>query len=96
MVDRPIVYRLVDGVEERVATRTIGAKGETLVAEAVGEFVLRNGQKTVCIKVGADGSVTVSVNLQSIREQGCRSADFAPHHRPCGGPRIPRGSYGLR
>lgn len=59
MVDRPVVYRLVDGVEERVATRVIGAKGETLVAEAVGEFVLRNGQKTVCIKVGTDGSVSV-------------------------------------
>lgn len=59
MVDQPVVYRLVDGVEERVATRRIGAKGETLVAEAVGEFVLRNGQKTVCIKVGADGSVQV-------------------------------------
>lgn len=59
MVDRPVVYRLVDGVEERVATRTIGAKGETLVAEAVGEFVLRNGQKTVCIKVDVDGTVTI-------------------------------------
>jgi ComB9 competence protein len=57
MVDRPAVFRLVDGVEEQVNTRTIGAHGETLVAEAVGEFVLRNGQKTVCIKVNADGSV---------------------------------------
>lgn len=50
-VDRPIVYRIVDGVETIVNTRTIGTKGETLVAEAVGEFVLRNGQRTVCVKL---------------------------------------------
>ncbi len=48
-VDRPIVYRLVDGIETRVNTRTIGDFNEVLVAEAVGDFVLRNGQKVVCV-----------------------------------------------
>jgi len=50
-VDRPAVYRIVDGVESIVNTRTIGAEGETLVAEAVGEFVLRSGRRVVCVKL---------------------------------------------
>lgn len=48
-VDRPVVYRLVDGVETRVNTRTIGDFNEVLVAEAVGDFVLRSGQKAICV-----------------------------------------------
>lgn len=55
-VDRPVVYRIVDGVEENVPTRTIGAKGETIVAEATGEFALRNGQKEICIKINPDAN----------------------------------------
>lgn len=48
-VDHPVVYRVVDGVETLVNTRWIGKNNEVLVAEATGDFVLRNGAKTVCI-----------------------------------------------
>ena len=49
-VDRPVVYRVVDGVESRINTRTAGRYGEVLIAEGVGNFVLRNGAKTICVK----------------------------------------------
>lgn len=48
--DWPVVYRVVDGVETRVNTRTAGKDGNVLVAEAIGDFVLRNGTRTVCVK----------------------------------------------
>ena len=49
-VDRPVVYRVVDGVETRVNTRTAGRYGEVIIAEARGNFVLRNGEKAICVK----------------------------------------------
>jgi hypothetical protein len=48
-VDMPVVYRLVNGVETLVNTRVIGDSNEVLVVEAVGDFVLRNGVRTVCL-----------------------------------------------
>lgn len=48
--DWPVVFRVVDGIETRVNTRTAGKKGNVLIAEAVGDFVLRNGNKAVCVK----------------------------------------------
>jgi hypothetical protein len=49
-VDRPVVYRVVNGVETLVNTRWIGRNNEVLVAEATGDFVLRNGRRTVCVQ----------------------------------------------
>ena len=48
-VDRPIVRRIVEGVETTVNTRWIGDNNEVLVAEATGNFVLRNGGRIVCV-----------------------------------------------
>jgi type IV secretory pathway VirB9-like protein len=45
--DLPAVYRVVDGVDTPVNTRV---NGTILVAEAVGAFTLRNGQRTVCVR----------------------------------------------
>lgn len=50
VVDRPAVFKVVDGVETRVNTRTIGPTGNIIVAESTGYFVLRAGAKIVCIR----------------------------------------------
>jgi type IV secretory pathway VirB9-like protein len=49
-IDLPVVFRVVDGVETRVNTRTAGRFGEILIAEARGNFTLRAGAKAVCIR----------------------------------------------
>jgi type IV secretory pathway VirB9-like protein len=49
-IDLPVVFRVVDGVETRVNTRTAGRFGEVLIAEARGDFVLRAGARVVCIR----------------------------------------------
>jgi type IV secretory pathway VirB9-like protein len=46
---RPVVFQLIDGVETMVNTRTAGPKGNMIVAEAVGDFVLRNGRRIICV-----------------------------------------------
>lgn len=46
---RPVIFQLVDGVETMVNTRTIGPRDNIMVAEAVGDFVLRNGNRVICV-----------------------------------------------
>lgn len=48
-VRRPIVYLVVDGVDSMVNTRTAGPTGNILIAEAIGDFTLRNGNRVVCV-----------------------------------------------
>jgi type IV secretory pathway VirB9-like protein len=49
-IARPVVHHLVDGVDTAVNTRTAGARGNILIAEAVGDFSLRNGNRVVCVR----------------------------------------------
>jgi type IV secretory pathway VirB9-like protein len=48
-VRRPVIFHLVDEVESMVNTRTVGPKGNIMIAESVGNFVLRNGKRIICI-----------------------------------------------
>ncbi|MFM7631130.1 MAG: TrbG/VirB9 family P-type conjugative transfer protein, partial [Alphaproteobacteria bacterium] len=48
-VRRPVIFHLVDEVESMVNTRTVGPKGNIMIAEAVGNFVLRNGKRIICV-----------------------------------------------
>ncbi|MCA3269002.1 MAG: TrbG/VirB9 family P-type conjugative transfer protein [Holosporales bacterium] len=48
-VRRPVVFRVVDGVDSMVNTRTAGPNGNIIIAEAVGNFTLRNGDRVVCV-----------------------------------------------
>jgi len=50
IVTRPIVHQVVDGVDSAVNSRTVGPHGSILVAEAVGDFTLRSGNRVVCVK----------------------------------------------
>ncbi|MTJ79749.1 MAG: TrbG/VirB9 family P-type conjugative transfer protein [Telmatospirillum sp.] len=49
-VARPVVHQVVDGVDTVVNSRTAGKKGNVLIAEAVGDFTLRNGNRVVCVR----------------------------------------------
>jgi ComB9 competence protein len=50
MTQRPVVSLLVEGGESPVGFRTDGENGRLLIVEAVGDMVLRSGQRLVCIK----------------------------------------------
>ncbi len=50
IVTRPIVHQVVDGVDSAVNSRTVGPHGSILVAEAIGDFTLRSGNRVVCAK----------------------------------------------
>lgn len=49
MTDRPVIRRVVDGVEGRVNTRVGGRHNEIVIVEAVGDFILRSGTRSVCV-----------------------------------------------
>lgn len=49
-VTRPVVHQVVDGVDSAVNSRTVGPHGSILVAEAIGDFTLRSGNRVVCVK----------------------------------------------
>lgn len=53
----PVASLVVQGVETPVNVRTAGPNGRMLVVEGVGDIVLRNGMKVVCIKRSASPMV---------------------------------------
>ena len=54
MTQRPVVSLLVQDTEVPVGFRTRGANSRLIVVEAIGDLVLRNGQKVICIKLRRD------------------------------------------
>lgn len=50
VIARPVVHQVIDGVDTAVNSRTVGVNGSILVAEAIGDFTLRNGNRVVCVK----------------------------------------------
>lgn len=50
MTQRPVVSLLVEGGESPVGFRTDGEDSRLLIVEAVGDMILRSGQRIVCIK----------------------------------------------
>ncbi len=54
MTQRPVVSLLVQDTEVPVGFRTRGANSRLIVVEAIGDLVLRNGQKVICIKMRRD------------------------------------------
>ena len=56
MTQRPIVSLLSQDSEVPVGYRTRGPNGRLIVVEAIGDLVLRNGQKLICIKLRRDPS----------------------------------------
>ncbi len=54
MLQRPIVNLLVQGSEVPVGFRTRGPNGRLIVVEGIGDLVLRNGQRVLCLKIRKD------------------------------------------
>ena len=54
MTQRPIVNLIVQDSEVPVGSRTKGPHSRLLVVEGVGDMVLRNGQRIVCLKMRRD------------------------------------------
>lgn len=50
MNEWPVASLIVQGVETPVNARTAGPNGRMLVVEAIGNIVLRNGDRIICIK----------------------------------------------
>ncbi len=50
MTQRPVVSLLVEGGESPIGFRTDGEDSRLIIVEAVGDMVLRSGQRIVCIK----------------------------------------------
>lgn len=51
MVQRPVVTLIVERIEVPVGFRTTGPNNRLIVVEAVGDMVLRNGKRIVCLKM---------------------------------------------
>lgn len=89
MTEWPTVTLVVQGVETPVGFRTAGPGGRMIVVEAIGELVLRNGQRILCIKrKGSVGPKDKLVQYPTAHEQGMRIATDLPPGRP--GPRTTR------
>ena len=56
MTQRPIVNLLVQETEVPVGFRTSGPNSRLIVVEAIGDLVLRNGKKLICLKLRRDPS----------------------------------------
>ena len=56
MTQRPVVQLLVQDSETPVGFRTKGEHSRLLVVEGIGDMVLRNGQRVVCLKLRRDPS----------------------------------------
>ncbi len=54
MTQRPIVNLIVQDTEVPVGFRTSGPNSRLIVVEGIGDMVLRNGQKVICLKLRRD------------------------------------------
>ena len=54
MTQRPVVNLIVQDSEVPVGSRTRGPHSRLLVVEGIGDMVLRNGQRLVCLKMRRD------------------------------------------
>ena len=51
MIQRPVVTLLVERIETPVSFRTKGPNNRLIIVEGVGDMVLRNGKRLICLKL---------------------------------------------
>ena len=56
MTQRPIVNLIVQDTEVPIGFRTSGPNSRLIIVEGIGDMVLRNGQKLICLKLRRDPS----------------------------------------
>ena len=83
MTERPIVNLLSQGSEVPIGFRTRGPNGRLMVVEGIGDLVLRNGRRLLCLKIRKDPSY------------GSDQTEYDPAFQPqwSPGPMITTGGY---
>ncbi len=76
--DLPAVYRVVDGVDTPVNTRT---KGVLLIAESAGAFTLRNGQRSCACGRRATCPMVRSSRRPSVKDAQTGTAPASPERQ---------------
>ncbi len=72
MTQRPIVNLIVQQTEVPVGFRTRGPNSRLIVVEAIGDLVLRNGKKLICLKLRRDPAA----GLEYTDYSGAQSGSF--------------------
>ena len=87
MTQRPVVNLIVQDSEVPVGFRTRGPNSRLIVVEAVGDLVLRNGKKIICLKLRRDPASGLEfVDYSGSSEQtGNWNAPAVPDNYPQGG-----------
>ncbi len=81
MIQRPIVTLIVERVETPVGFRTKGPNNRLIIVEGIGDMVLRNGKRMVCLK------------LRRSDEDGLQYVEYADTSKEWDvGPKIPGGA----
>lgn len=65
MVQRPVVSMIVERVEVPVGFRTKGQDNRLIVVEGIGDMVLRNGKRIICIKMRRSDAVGLEYAVDS-------------------------------
>ncbi|MBR1756273.1 MAG: TrbG/VirB9 family P-type conjugative transfer protein [Alphaproteobacteria bacterium] len=83
MVQRPIVTLIVERVETPVGFRTKGPNNRLIIVEGIGDMVMRNGKRMVCLK------------LRRSDDEGTQYVSYADDDNAWDvGPKIPNGANG--
>ena len=87
MTQRPIVNLLLQDSEVPVGFRTRGQNSRLIVVEAVGDLVLRNGRKLICIKLRRDPAAGLEyTDYSGFSEQPYAYQNKLPASNPDVGP----------
>lgn len=79
MTQRPIVNLLVQETEVPVGFRTSGPNSRLIVVEAIGDLVLRNGKKLICLKLRRDPSSGLEyTDYSGSQQMGNSAASLTP------------------
>lgn len=85
MTQRPIVNLLVQETEVPVGFRTRGKNSRLIVVEAVGDLVLRNGKKIICLKLRRDPAMGLDqVEYHTVKNMGASIPSFENYALPLG------------
>ena len=65
MIQRPVVSMIVERVEVPVGFRTKGQDNRLIIVEGIGDMVLRNGKRLICIKMRRSDAVGLEYAVDS-------------------------------
>ena len=65
MMQRPVVSMIVERVEVPIGFRTKGPDNRLIIVEGVGDLVLRNGKRIICIKLRRSDSAGLEYEIDS-------------------------------